>query len=102
MTVRLSNRISQWMSAAIKELATGVVIWDYTFQALPDPGTNGYIPMLVLYMEIPSVKPGDSIYVAPILPIFGLTAEQIHASVKETLDLLLAKRGELVEDSANA
>jgi hypothetical protein len=101
MITRLSDKAKKMVVKALQaEAGDERVVWELGVTAFPDPSAgsfkdedgadlsvNAFLPVLVLYLEIPG--PNElSVYGSSILPPFGLDQATVDAAVKSSLEAL--------------
>lgn len=94
---RLSDRVKLWVTKALKN-QTIPVVWDLAVISFPEPSSNGFIPALALYLEIPGNKSNTPVFTSVIIQPYNLTYDFIGKTINNSLDILnLEKAKDLLE-----
>jgi hypothetical protein len=100
----LTTRIEAIVARLLAEVAPEQeLVWQVAFQALPDPSAEGaWVPVVVIYLEVPLREPETSYYSVGLLAPFRLTEDQLREAVTEAVTALAERRTQYLSDSADS
>lgn len=96
---RLLSRVEAMIPPLLAQVAPQEELaWALSFQAMPDEGTppvgTSWVPVLILYVEVPLPEITNSLYSVSLLAPFRLSEEQLRNALTEAVGELTRRRDE--------
>lgn len=89
---RLTRRVAPWFEAAIRTNALGErLLWEITF-AIQQNAAGQPIPVIVLYLELPSAMLGNVLVDVSFIPVVGLRDLRVDKDVRDAIGRLMQQR----------
>jgi hypothetical protein len=110
---RLTDKAKPLITQALKAEAPGEKItWDVSVVAFPDPsaGTlldeddadpsevNAFVPVLLLYLEIPMGETKETVYTSTILAPYAVNKSNVDYAVRGAVKTILTRRDQLLAE----
>lgn len=92
--VHLLPKINSWIPQVLREIVPDEELsWESSFQVLPDPTIDdAWIPVLIVYIEMPLPSGETSIYSVTLLPPFGITEDTVRSRIIEGTTELIGRK----------
>jgi hypothetical protein len=110
---RLTDKAKPLITQALKAEANGEkVTWDVSVAAFPDPsadvlpnedetdpsGSSVFLPVVVLYLEVPVGDTDQTVYTSSILAPFAINKENVTYAVRSALATIVNRRDQLLAE----
>lgn len=87
----LTASVHRWTSEQVRAMDEPV-IFDVAFQVMPDPLTEGFLPIVAIYLEVAGPHGKGYVYGCPVLNPGALKENFVKALVRDALGSLIATR----------